>query len=177
VLFAAGIQCVLMGAHGLNAYRDQPRATQDVDVLVRKKDIRKAVRALQSAFPTLTIQDTPVVVRFVDPQTEMTVLDLMMPTQKVFKRAFRYPVAVGESHAIPDLEMALISKFAAMTSPWRERTRKMQDATDFAVMTCHNSKKIDLAKLRRLARQVYVDGDKEIKQLVEDILAGRPLQI
>jgi hypothetical protein len=176
-LYRAGIRCVLLGTHGLNVYRDQARATEDVDVLVRKKDVPKATRALQGAFPTLTAKDTPVVTRFIDPTTEKTVLDLMKPTQKVFRMVFRHTIMVGVTHAIPTLEMALVSKFAAMTSPHRERLRKMQDTTDFAVMVVFNKKRIDRAKLHRLAEHVYAGGGKEIKELVENILAGRPLAI
>ena len=53
-LHQASITCVLMGTHALNTYRDEARATQDVDVLVRKKDLAKAVRTLAKAFPGLT---------------------------------------------------------------------------------------------------------------------------
>jgi hypothetical protein len=177
VLRQAGIKPVLMGAYGFNVYRDQARATEYVDVLVRKKDIRKAIRVLHEAFAHLTLNDTPVVTRFIDPATGKAVLDVMKPTQKVFRMFFRHTVPIGDTHSIPTLEMALISKFAAITSPYRERLRKMQDATDFAVMTDHNKDKIDLRKLQRLAEYVYPGGTKEIKQLVEDILAGRPIQV
>ena len=84
---------------------------------------------------------------------------------------------VGDTHRIPDLEMALVSKFAAITSPIRDRLRKMQDATDFAEMAVHNKKAIDLKKLQRLAELVYSGGSKEIKELIEDIAAGRRLQV
>jgi hypothetical protein len=177
VLHQAGVKCVLMGTHGLNVYRDQSRATHDVDVLVRKKDIRKAIRVLHEAFPDLTINDTPVVARFTDPAIGEVVLDVMKPTQKVFQMVFRHAVPIGDTHSIPTLEMALVSKFAAITSHHRERLRKMQDTTDFAVMAYHNKDKIDLPKLFRLAEHVCPGGAKEIKQLVEDILAGRPLQV
>src|SRR5437764_1103119 len=63
VLNEAGVRPVLMGTHGLVGWRSESRATQDVDVLVRKKDIRKAVRALQAAYPKLIVTDFPVVTR------------------------------------------------------------------------------------------------------------------
>src|SRR5260370_24286096 len=69
VLHDAGIRCVLMGTHALNTYRDEPRATQDVDVLVRKKDVSRAIRVLRAAFVTLTLKDAKVVARFIDPST------------------------------------------------------------------------------------------------------------
>jgi hypothetical protein len=177
VLHKAGINCVLMGAHGMGSYRGMPRSTQDVDMLVPKKQVRKTVRVLHEAYPTLTVKDTPVMTRFIDPVTDKPVLDVMKPTQKVFQMAFRYTVKVGDTYRIPDLEMALISKFAAIPSPHRERLRKVQDVNDFGEMAVCNKDVIDFAKLRRLANYVYPDGGMEIQSLIEDIYANRPLQV
>src|ERR1700687_4900868 len=60
----AGIRPILMGAHGLGGYRSEARATQAVDVLVPNREVRKAVRALEEAFPYLEVVDLPAVVRF-----------------------------------------------------------------------------------------------------------------
>lgn len=99
-LHAAGIRPVLMGTHGLGGYRSQPRATQDVDVLVRKHDLRRAIRALREAFPILSVRDTPVVTRFVDPASKLSVIDVMKPTRAVFRLVFRHTVRVGDTHDI-----------------------------------------------------------------------------
>jgi hypothetical protein len=177
VLNEAGVRYVLMGTHGLGGWRSEPRATQDVDVLVAKKDHAKAVRAIKKAFPNLVMTDTFIVTRFKDPVTDEPRIDLMKPLQKVYQIVFRHTQQVGKSHLVPDLEMALISKFSAMVSPNRERARKMQDAVDFANMVIHNQSAINMEKLGRLAEQVYSGRFKEVMQLVEDILAGRPIQI
>jgi hypothetical protein len=177
VLNEAGVKPVLMGTHGLGGWRSEPRATQDVDVLVRKKEIRKAVRALQAGFPELTIADFPVVTRFTDPVTKLVVLDVMKPTQEVFRIVFRHTIPVGDTHEIPDLEMALVSKFAAMVSPRRVTERKLQDGADFVNVVRHNRSDINLPKLRRLADKVYPNGAVEIMQLIEDIDAGRMIQL
>jgi hypothetical protein len=177
VLNEAGVKPVLMGTHGLGGWRSQVRATEDVDVLVRKKDIRKAVRALQSEYPELTIADFPVVTRFTDPATKQVVIDVMKPTQNVFRVVFRHTIPVGDTHAIPELEMALVSKFAAMVSPNRRQDKKFVDAGDFINVVTHNRDDLDLRKLKHLAEKVYPDGGAEIMQLVDDILAGRPIQI
>jgi hypothetical protein len=87
-LHEAGVRCVLMGTHGLGGWRSEPRATQDVDVLVTKKEVRKAVGALAKAFPELTINDTPVVARFIDPATNKAIIDVMKPTQRVYQIVF-----------------------------------------------------------------------------------------
>jgi hypothetical protein len=177
LLNEAGIRFVLMGTHGLGGWRSKARATQDVDVLVARKDHAKAVRVLRKAFPRLIVVDAYIVTRFKDPLTDEPRIDLMKPLQKVYQMVFRHTQQVGKSHLVPDLEMGLISKFSAMVSPHRERTRKMQDAVDFADMVIHNQAAINMEKLGRLAEQVYSGGLKEVMQLVEDILAGRPMTI
>ena len=48
---------------------------------------------------------------------------------------------------------------------------------DFADMVVHNQETIAMQKLARLAEQVYAGGRTEIKRLIEDILAGRPIQV
>src|SRR5262249_2388198 len=53
VLNKAKVSYVLVGAHGLASWRGKPRATEDVDVVVNAKHLRKAVRALVERFPTL----------------------------------------------------------------------------------------------------------------------------
>jgi len=177
LLNEAKVSFVLMGAHGVGGWRRKARATEDVDVLVAKKDHAKAVRVLRSAFPKFIVEDGVIVTRFKDPISKETRIDLMKPLQKVYQMAFRHTCMIGDSHRVPDLEMALISKFSAMVSPHRLGPRKIQDAADFADIVTHNQADVDMAKLGKLANQVYSGGQQEIFQLVNDILAGRPIQV
>jgi hypothetical protein len=176
-LHEAGVKCVLMGTHALNTWRSEVRGTQDVDVLVRKKDIRKAVKALHEAYPTLTVNDFPVVTRLSDPVTEKGVIDVMKPTQSVYHLIFRHTIPIGDTHEIPDLEMCLASKFAAMVSPHRRPDKKMVDGGDFINVVHHNRSAISLRKLQRLADKVYPNGGAGILRMIEDIDAGRTLQL
>jgi hypothetical protein len=177
LLKEAKVRFVLMGTHGLGGWRSQARATQDVDVLVAKKDHAKAVRILHEAFPKLVIEEGTIVTRFKDPVTGEPRIDLMKPLQTVYQMVFRHTHQVGDSHRVPNLEMALVSKFAAMVSPHRIKSKKIIDAGDFADIVEFNQVKLDRAKLRLLADQVYKGGGVEISKLVEDILAGRPIVI
>jgi hypothetical protein len=176
-LHQVGVRCVLMGTHGLGGWRSEPRATQDVDVLVTKKDVRKAVGALAKAYPKLTIEDTPVVARFIDPATNKGVIDVMKPPQRVYQIVFRHTLAVGDTHRIPDLEMGLASKFAAMVSPNRLPEKKFIHAADFIDIVRHNRDQIDLAKLKRLGDKVYPNGGTEILRIVDDIDTGRKIEL
>ena len=176
-LHRAGINPVLMGTHGLNGYREEARATQDVDVLVTKKDVRKAVRVLEEAFPYLEVIDSAAVARFLDPVTQKVVIDVMKPTSQAMQVVFRHTVPIGKTHRIPDLEMALVSKFVAMVSPNRRKPKKLLDAADFAAIVTYNKDAIDLEKLKRLAAKVHPGGGAKIVQLAQDIWAGRELRL
>lgn len=176
ILQEAGVNFVVMGTHGVGAWRSEPRATQDIDLLVTKKDHAKAVKAVTEAFPKLIVRDTLVVTRFLNPKTEAPVIDLMKPTQAVFKMVFRHTIPVGDTHRVPDLEMALASKFAAMTSPFRDNEKKLIDGGDFTNIVRTNKDDLDLKKLHQLGDKVYPDGGNEILQLVDDILQGKQIR-
>jgi hypothetical protein len=177
VLYRAGVKSVLMGTHALSTYRSEPRATQDVDVLVTKRDLRKAVKALRTAYPDLMVTDFPVVTRFADPATSKVVIDVMKPTQAVYQVIFRHTLPVGDTHRIPTLEMALASKFAAMVSPNRDPDKRMIDGGDFINVVRHNREVLDLEKLQDLADKVYPGGRGEIMRIIQDIDAGRTIQL
>ncbi len=173
----AGVIGLLLGTHGVGGWRSQARATEDVDLLIRKRDHAKAVQAIAKAFPKLKVSDTPVVTRFLDADTDEPVIDLMKPTDELFKVAFRFSIPVGDSHRVPDLELALATKFAAMVSPFRKRSKKIVDVGDFADIVEGHLSEIDFAKLQKLAKKVYLRGGQEIVKLVRDIEDGRKIEI
>src|SRR5437016_789084 len=94
VLKAAGVRFVVMGTHGVSGYRKEARATQDVDVLVRRTDHKKAVAALSEAYAKLQVRETPVVTRFIDPSTDEPVIDIMKPYTRHLQLVFRHCVPV-----------------------------------------------------------------------------------
>jgi hypothetical protein len=169
----AGIRPVLMGTYGIGGYRSEARATEDVDVLVSQRETRKAIRALEEVFPYLEIVDTTVVARFRNAVTQKVVLDVMKPTSESVRVVFRNTIMVGETHRIPTLEMALVSKFFAIMSPTRNPAKKLVDMGDFTDVVLHNRAILDLKKLRLLAARVYPGGGAKILRMVEDIDAGR----
>jgi hypothetical protein len=177
VLNAAGVRFLLAGAHAIGGWTNEPRTTHDVDVLVASRQVRTAVRALESAFPHLQVQDLPVVIRFVDPATKKVVIDVMKPNQALHKVALRYTHRIEtpeRTYHIPSLEFALAMKFAAMVSPNRQEDKKLFDAGDFIRMVKTNSQ-IDLDKLAKLGELVYPGGEKEILEMVRRVRSGEGL--
>ena len=87
VLNRAKISFVLVGFHGVGAWMDKPRATEDVDVIVASRHHKKAIQALRKAFPRLAQEDYPVVTRFRDPETRKVAIDVIKPNQQLFREA------------------------------------------------------------------------------------------
>src|SRR5438552_18698381 len=75
VLNRAGISFVLVGLHGLSGWMDEPRATQDVDVVVAAKHHKKAVKALTGSFKNLQVSEHDVVTRLLCADTRKVAID------------------------------------------------------------------------------------------------------
>lgn len=177
VLNAAGIRFMLLGLHGIAGWLHEPRGTKDVDVLVAARHHKKAVRALQAAFPHLEVDDQPVVTRLRHPDTKKVLIDVMKPNQELFRDALRHSQAVSsgdQTYHIPSLEMALATKFAPMISPNRADEDKHQDAHDFILMVKSNPD-LDLDKLAELGELVYPGGGNEIRDMVDRVRTGKKL--
>src|SRR5262249_23086263 len=172
VLNRAGVKFVLMGAHGIGPWMKEPRATRDVDLLVQKGHQRKAVRAVREAYPALPVEDFPAVTRFLDPADQTAVIDLMKPVEEIYKEALKTNTAVGKTHRIPTLEVALACKFGAMTSTNRSERKKHLDAADLIAMVEHQFDRIERDVLFSLGEMVRDGGGRDILKMVEDIRAG-----
>lgn len=178
VLNAAGVKFVLVGAHGIAGWMKKPRATQDVDVVVMNKHVKKATRALLAAFPKLQASDEEEVVRLRNPESGEVVIDLMKQHalyRETFKRVRR--VSEGkEQYRIPSLEMALAMKFVAMISPNRPIAKKHQDAHDFAQMVLENPN-VDAKALRALGQTAYLGGGPALLEMIRKVRAGERLDL
>jgi hypothetical protein len=178
VLNREKISFVLVGAHGVGGWMGEPRATQDVDVVVAERQIKKATRVLIAEFPHLEARDEEVVVRLQDRESEKVLIDLMKP-RSLYRETFKHTHAVsseGQDYRIPSLEMALATKFAAMISPHRLVGKRLRDAGDFALMVEHNPN-IDEERLSDLGELVYAGGGAEIREMVRKVRAGETLTI
>ncbi|MBI5369033.1 MAG: hypothetical protein HZA54_18505 [Planctomycetes bacterium] len=177
VLERAAVPFVLAGAHALSGWTRRPRATIDVDVVIAPRFHRRAVRAIQAAFPTLRMRDSDLVTRFADPVTGGVVIDLMKPKDGLLRQVFERTVMVrmgGRRIPVPDLEMAAAMKYAAMIGVSRKRADKGQDGVDFMRLVEANPA-LDLAKLAGLGELVYAGGGAELRRLVGAIRKGEPL--
>src|SRR6202035_2729198 len=56
-LNGTAIPFVLVGVHAFGGWMQEPRATQTVDILVAERVHKRAIAAIQTAFPRLTPDD------------------------------------------------------------------------------------------------------------------------
>ena len=155
----------------------RPRNTQDVDVVVQYP--KKAAEVLSQAFPQLTVQDTPVVTRFKQGDGKEVVDLIKAEASKLFQRLLKLTTEAtvnGVPVLVPVLEGVLASKFSSMMSITRQNLDRQQDALDFARIVVANER-IDLILVHELGEIVYIDGGKQIVDLIADARAGKTLRI
>ncbi len=172
------ISFVLVGAHGLAGWMKKPRATQDVDLVIASRHVRKATQILLAAYPNLEAEDEEVVVRLKDRASGDVAIDLLRP-RELYRRAFQYTEVIKlgkQACRVPTLEMALAMKFAAMLSPNRPIEKSYQDAHDFIVIAKENLD-TDPDTLQELGELIYGGGGKELLEMIRKARAGERLVI
>jgi hypothetical protein len=177
LLQEAGVDCVLAGTHGIGVWMKETRATQDVDFVIREKDLRRAAAALLAAHPDWGIEKHPDVWRFTS-QGEY-VVDLMLARAPQFKRVLKEfeVVSLGRHKVkIPRVEAALAMKFAAMTGHCRKPSKKLLDAHEFMEIV-EAQPAINVELLAEIGELVYAGGGADAVRYVTDVKAGRKLEI
>lgn len=188
VLTTAGIKrWVLMGLHGYVGYMPQPRATQDVDVLISQRDRKHATKAVESAWPTLIVEWLEPVVRFKDPQDydpkghPRPVVDLMLTWSELDNAILNNPdfqrVDEETQHVIPTIESALASKYAAIISDRREWEEKEYFASDFRRIARTNYEDVHRDHLRALGNLVWPGGGAELEEFFDIAQRDEPFPI
>lgn len=141
-LESAGIEnWVLMGLYGYVGYLADPRATQDVNVLVGSEEQAATVAAMKDRWPSLIVRETEVVIRFLDPGEKdkqgrpKPVIDVMLPWSHLHQEILRSEVVVDPQAEVrhPTLEAAIAAKYAAMVSPNRQFSKKVKILSTSAI--------------------------------------------
>ncbi len=155
---------------------NQARATRDVDVVVRKSHFKKAIKTISQRFADLSVDEQVVVTRFLDPVSREPVIDVLRPVG-LYAHVFDNALQAAGGHQVPNVEMAIASKFNALVSRNREEEKQHLDASDFIQIVKRNQQRIDRDRLRHLGEAVYPDGGRDLLAMVDDVLAGRRLRV
>ncbi len=181
-LTAKRIPFVLTGAHGIAVWTGRPRATKDVDILVKPgRNYIRTVNALKVLYPQLETRRFSGVTAFVVPGKKESVIDVTYPLRADNEVTLRTAIWVGKGpgrYKIPTLEAALANKYGAMLALGRDPGKRAQDMLDFYWMVRHSTDKgrppIDLKKLATLGEMVWPGGGgQEIVRLVGEAEAGK----
>jgi hypothetical protein len=181
-LTAKKIPFVLTGAHGISSWTGRPRATQDIDILVKSgRNYARAVRIIRDLYPQLEDRRFAGLTAFFVPGEKQSVIEVIYPHRPDNAETLRTAVWVEErdqKYRIPSLEAALANKYGAMLTPTRDAGKRGQDGVDFYNMVKHSldegRQPIDRATLEALGEMVWPGGGgKEILRLVEEVKAGK----
>lgn len=176
---------VLMGLYGYVGYLADPRATQDVDILVADEEMETAIAAIQARWPALMVDRQEVVTRFRDPGEiaitgEMKqVIDLMRPNDDCYYAILNdyHLIDAATGNRIPTIEAASASKFAALISPNRQFIKKQQDAVDLRSILAPNQDTIDRDRLHTLGELVYPGGGNELLEFLQLAIDEKPFPV
>jgi len=179
---------VLTGAHALGGWTGRPRATHDIDILVKGgRNHARAVNVIKALYPQLEVRDFAGVTAFFIPGEKESVIDVTYPHRADIEETLAKPVwtedkITGLRYRIPSLEAALANKYGAMLTPNRDAGKRAIDVGDFTFMVKHSmdegQQPIDLQKLAALGEKVWPGGGgAEILRLVEHVQAGQPINL
>jgi Nucleotidyl transferase AbiEii toxin, Type IV TA system len=182
------IPFVLTGAQAIGGWTGRPRATYDVDILVKGgRNHARAVNAIKALYPNLEVKDFAGVTAFFIPGEKESVIDVTYPHrpdigETLDSRVWVENKSQGLRYRIPSLEAALANKYGAMLTPGRDSRKRRQDVLDFEWMVVHSMEHdrqpIDLAKLELLGEKVWPGGGgKEILRLVDEVKTGHAINL
>ncbi len=167
-----GSRWALVGAHAIGTLAE-PRATADFDFVVESTKLRAIMKALEEEFGDLDVVD-------LGPAMRLRALDVDLirsTTHPLFGEALTH-VHPTAGWKVPVPEVLVVLKFLAAVSPWRERTKRMQDIVDLTVLvTAVGRDELDGALLKKLAAQVYPGGEEELEALLGRIERGEPITV
>jgi hypothetical protein len=147
---------VFVGGVIVGCWTGDPRATEDVDLILGKgAPVRKIVAAIVKIRKDLKSTIYPSVIRFAgkSPTGQRNLIDLIRPYDGVYSHAEEYFVDItvqGIPVRIPTPEMLVVMKYAAATSLTRAPLKQAQDMIDLKTVVLAQTT-LDLVIVRRLA--------------------------
>lgn len=171
VLSRVGAQWTVVGAHAVNVYVE-PRATVDIDFIVEARKMKPILRALEEEFGTVETTEIGAAVRI----TNLSI-DLIRGDNHPL---FRAALDEAEEHhgvRVPPVELLLVLKFLAATSPWRDVADRKQDVADVIRLYRAAGAELDRAAALHYASQVYPRAEIEFAGILDRIDRGEDVSV
>jgi hypothetical protein len=154
---------LLIGAQALIQYT-RPRYTEDTDYAVGQQMFRRVRKWFRDRRETVDYEDAGEMIR-----SKSLALDII--------NAHNNPVLLCVLRAesgLPSPEALAACKYAAMTSPTRDRAERIQDFADFSRLVLLED--FDAQKLLGYLATPYDAQRNEVARLIDDIRSGRPVR-
>jgi hypothetical protein len=171
-----GIDWALVGAEAINLHHGNPRATVDVDIVVRSKHIPKIRKVLRETCARVEDSEVHLKGTLSPPPVELTIDVIKSQSHPLFEEALDHKIEI-QGLLTPRLEALLALKFLSVVSPWRAREDKLQDVADFIKAYKGNVKTIDRGLLIALASRAHEKAGPEFATFLDAVENDRPITI
>lgn len=171
VLERLGTKWTVVGAHAVNLYVE-PRATVDIDLVVDARKMKRILEALEEEFGPLQTTEIGAAVRV----TNLSV-DLIRGDNHPLFRAALDEAEERQGVRVPTVELLLVLKFLAATSPWRDVADRKQDVADLIRLYRAAGAELDRPAALRHASRVYPRAEDELAGILDRIDRGEDVSV
>lgn len=171
VLSRVGARWSVIGAHAVNLYVE-PRATVDIDFVVDSRKMKPILAALEEEFGAIETTDVGAALRV----TNLS-LDLIRGDNHPLFHAALDDAEERHGVRVPPVELLLVLKFLAATSPWRDVADRKQDVADLIRLYRAAGADFDQGAAMRYASQVYPRAELELTRILDRIDRGEDVSI
>lgn len=171
VFTRVGARWSVVGAHAVNLYVE-PRATVDIDFVVDARKMKPLLRALEEEFGALDTTEIGAALRV----TNLSI-DLIRGDNHPLFRAALDEAQEREGVQVPPVELLLVLKFLAATSPWRDVADRKQDLADLIRLYRAAGADLDREATLRHAARVYPRAEVELAGILDSIDRGEDVNV
>lgn len=171
VLTRVGARWSVVGAHAVNLYVE-PRATVGIDLVVDARKMRPLLRALEEELGALETTEIGAALRV----TNLSI-DLIRGDNHPLFRAALDEAQEHEGVRVPPVELLLVLKFLAATSPWRDVADRKQDVADLIRLYRATGADLDREATLRHASGVYPRAEIELAAILDRIDRGEDVSV
>lgn len=175
-LDSEGIEWVMVGAEAVNLYLARPRATVDVDIVVRQKHLRKVKKLLKDLCKDLKETEVHFKALLSEDPNRLELDVIKSQSHALFEVALDDLERINDV-AVPRIEALLALKYLSAVSPWRSREDRGQDIVDFIRAFKHNRPRIDRSRLIDLASRAHRNAPKEFPEFLHSVENDQPITL
>lgn len=171
VFTRVGARWSVVGAHAVNLYVE-PRATVDINFVVDASKMKPLLRALEEEFGALETTEIGAALRV----TNLSI-DLIRGDNHPLFRAALDEAQEREGVHVPPVELLLVLKFLAATSPWRDVADRKQDIADLIRLYRAAGPDLDRDAALRHASRVYPRAEVELAGILDSLDRGEDVSV